>query len=181
MTITARMKESFFDRSAILRAVDAATVRNLSKAGRFVQVDAQRSQKPKKPGVYSPPGTPPYSHVEWKRRRENRQRKKAGQEPLRSGQGFRGLRQIYFVYEPTRQGVIVGPVSETGGKVTQLMEFGGSGRIWNPRTKRHEMRSYAARPFMRPAFNRTIVKLAPLWRDSIRPGVSAPVVAQNVA
>ena len=168
MNLTSKMKSFFFDREPVISAMDGATLKVFSKAGAFIMRDAQRSQKPKKPGVHSPAGQPPYSHVEWQRRRDNRQRKKEGRPPIQSGSGFRGLRQIFFVYEPQRRSVIVGPISNTGGVVTRLMEFGGTSR-----SSRGQTSTYPPRPFMGPAMDKNLSKLPAMWRDSIDASVSA--------
>lgn len=52
-------------------------------------------------------------------------------------------RLIYFGYDAVRQSVVIGPVPKTGGaEAPALLEYGGTGKRG----------TYAARPFMRPAF-----------------------------
>lgn len=53
-------KGNFFDRKAVLAAVDKATLRVLSKFGAFVRRRAKSSIRKRKKA--SPPGQPPSSH-----------------------------------------------------------------------------------------------------------------------
>lgn len=197
----AKLRSLYFDRDFIKKNVDPAIAKNLSKAGRFIQVDAQRSQRPAKPERSSPAGSPPFAHAEYARRRENTQRKKQGLAKIESSSVFKGLRQISFYFDPSRKSVIVGPESRTGGKITRLHEFGGSmvakygrtveqakrkpsGRFGVARVgyiARGTVLKYPARPYMRPAFNRTVLKLSSLFKDSIRPGAGGAIASASAA
>lgn len=195
----AKLRSLYFDRDFVKKNVDPVLAKNLSKAGRFIQVDAQRSQRPAKPERASSPGSPPFAHAEYARRRENSARKKQGLAKIEASSVFKGLRQISFYFDPSRKSVIVGPESRTGGKITRLHEFGGSvvaktdrqaisgiqgrdskgrfGGVKKTYIKRGTVLTYPARPYMRPAFNRTVLKLATLFKDSIRPGAGGSIAS----
>lgn len=173
MTVGVTMKRFFFDRDVVRNAVDAATLRVLSRAGAMIRLRAQRSQKPKKPGVYSSPGQPPYSHVQWQRNRDKRERKRQGLPPQPASSGFKGLRQIEYFYDIQTRSVIVGPVSRNGGKVPALMEFGGTQIVRRFGIARPAR--YAKRPFMGPALLAVAPKLGPLWGNSVRVSGSSAV------
>lgn len=197
----AKLRSLYFDRDFVKKHVDPVVAKKLSMAGRFIQVDAQRSQRPAKPGRASPSGSPPFAHLEHARRAENTKRKKQGLAKIEASSVFKGLRQISFYFDPARKSVIVGPESRTGGKITRLHEFGGSmvakygrqveqsqrkpnGRFGLNRIgyiKRGTVMTYPARPYMRPAFNRTVLKLSTLFKDSIRPGAGGAIASAQAA
>ncbi|MCL4743749.1 MAG: hypothetical protein KJZ54_16250, partial [Phycisphaerales bacterium] len=56
-----RIKQMFFDRPKVRRAVDAARRKVLSKAGAFIRQTARTSIRKRKGS--SKPGNPPHSHV----------------------------------------------------------------------------------------------------------------------
>ena len=134
-------KGLFFDRPAVTSAVDRAERKVLSRFGAFVRRGARSSIRKRK--SISQPGSPPSSHV--------------------------GLLKntIFFVYEPNRSNVVIGPLLlNKGTDAPALLEHGGT---VNRRRRRKRVRmTYRARPFMGPAFEREKPKLPAMWRDSVR-------------
>jgi hypothetical protein len=135
-------KDSFFNREAVLKAVDKAAIRVLSKFGAFVRTKAKTSMRKKK-GT-SPPGGPPYAHVGLLRR------------------------LLFFSYDRSTESVVIGPVLKdrpTGAP--ENLEYGGKADLKQRggKTKRVRIRP---RPFMGPAFQAELPKLEPMWRDSVR-------------
>lgn len=137
----------FFDRDKVLRAVDDATRRRLSRFGAFVRTRAQRSMRRRR-GV-SKPGSPPYSH---------------------SGE----LRKLlYFGFDAEARSVVIGPVPFKEGEVPELLEFGGDvpRQRWNWDTRRRDGDEYLAhyepRPFMRPAFEAELGKVPDLFKNAV--------------
>jgi hypothetical protein len=93
-------KQGFFDRPAVVRALDRANRRALSRAGAFVRQRARTSMKKRK-GT-SPPGQPPYAHV--------------------------GLLRkfLLFAYDAGKKSVVVGPARiNKSGEAPALLEHGG--------------------------------------------------------
>ena len=135
-------KGLFFDRAAVTSAADRAQRSVLSRFGAFVRRGARSSIRKRK-GV-SQPGSPPSSHT--------------------------GLlkNNIFFVFEPLRSSVIIGPIllSGKGTDAPALLEHGGHA-IGRRRKKRVRL-TYRPRPFMGPAFERETPKLPAMWRDSVR-------------
>ncbi|MBT4867182.1 MAG: hypothetical protein HON53_18920 [Planctomycetaceae bacterium] len=134
-------KGLFFDRKAVTSAVDRAERRVLSRFGAFVRRGARSSIRSRK--SVSQPGTPPSSHT--------------------------GLlkRNIFFVYEPNRSNVIIGPIQlNSGTDAPALLEHGGT--VSGQRRKKRVRMTYRPRPFMGPAFERETPKLPQMWRDSVR-------------
>ena len=134
-------KGLFFDRSAVTNAADRAERRVLSRFGAFVRRGARSSIRKRK--TASQPGSPPSSHV--------------------------GLlkRNIFFVYEPQRGNVVIGPILlNKGTDAPALLEHGGS--VTRRRRKKRVRMTYRPRPFMGPAFEREKPKLPQMWRDSVR-------------
>jgi hypothetical protein len=140
-----KAKEGFFDRAAVLNAVDKATLQVMSKFGAYVRRSARRSIY-KRPRV-SRPGKPPSSHLGILRDK------------------------VFFSWDASRRSLIVGPVlagSRTGAP--EILEYGGEAEIvkrekGGTKTARVQI---AARPYMAPALAKEEPKLPGMWRDSIK-------------
>lgn len=165
MAATMRVTELFFDRPLVKRAVDAATRRELSRAGAFVRRRAQTSMRRRRGS--SPAGSPPFAH-------EGSLRK-----------------LLFFSYDPKAKSVVIGPVRFRDGRAPSLLEFGGSVHI-KPRTiymPKGEVRrlpagsfagrklvpvrvsgvlTYKPRPYMGPALEAEADNLPSYWRSSVR-------------
>ena len=140
--ITWRIKDVFFDRQAVISAVDAAKRKVLSKAGAFIRQTAKTSIRKRK-GT-SQPGQPPFSH-------EGSLRK-----------------FIYFGYDRAADSVVVGPVGFKNSTAPAVLEHGGA-TVVERRGKRSAVK-IAARPYMWPALEKERPKLPLLWRNSVRRG-----------
>lgn len=135
-------KSMFFDRGIVLKKVDSATRRVLSKFGAFVRTTARHSIRKRKGA--SSPGSPPNSHV--------------------------GLlkKLIYFGYDTGKRSVVIGPTPLRGtAEAPPLLEYGGRTTI-KDRKGRRARANYKARPYMGPAFEQEKKKLPSLWANSIR-------------
>lgn len=164
-------KSFFFDRQKVLKSMDRATARALSKAGAFIRTASKGliGRKGKKP---RPPGKPPRSHT--------------------------GLLKnlIFFAYEPTRRTVVIGParisrtypkghgqpvtgtvpeVLESGGRIGILEWYEPTTGAWRPvkgsarnlhqdRQTRIKTVGIAARPYMGPALVQEAPKFPSLWK-----------------
>lgn len=132
------VKAAFFDRATVVKSVDKATRRVLSRFGAFVRRRAQNLIRTKKGS--SSPGQPPHSHT--------------------------GLlkRFIFFAYDKLTKSVVIGPVKiRDNSEAPRLLEHGG-----NTTNELGQRLHYEPRPFMGPAFERELKELPPEWRDSIR-------------
>lgn len=137
-----KLKSLFFDRQAVIGAVDKATRKVLSKFGAFVRTGARHSIRPRK--KISAPGSPPSSHVGLLRR------------------------LIYFGYDPARRSVVIGPTPlNRTAEAPPLLEYGGRRKFKDARGKQRRA-FYRPRPFMGPAFDREKPKLPAMWAGSIR-------------
>jgi hypothetical protein len=147
-------KGEFFNAEKVIKELDAAKRKVLSKFGAFVRQTARSSIRPiGKKGEPSPPGSPPKS-------REGSLK-----------------RLIVFAYEPDRDNVVIGPLLRGG--VSELntparLEFGGSFTVTRLTRERRRLgiirgKRYVteARPFMRPAFMREMTKMPAMWANSI--------------
>ena len=134
-------KGLFFDRPAVMNAVDRAQRRVLSRFGAYVRRGARSSiRRRKRP---APPGSPPSDHT------------------------GRLKRNIFFVYEPVKSSVLIGPVRLSGStNAPETLEHGGP--VVLKRRGRRIRKTYQPRPFMGPAFDREQPKLPAMWRDSVR-------------
>ena len=173
-TLTFSIKEFFFDREKVAKALTKANKKALSKAGAFVRTAARGSlRRRKKP---SSPGQTPSIHSKDKNRT---------------------LKKILFGYDPATESVIVGPVGfgkataphtlEKGGQVSVRVKskHGNSGRKATPRQAAAFKRRLAAgmvrrkpivrkviaieaRPYMNPALHREYPKFPELWAGSVK-------------
>ncbi|MCL4199681.1 MAG: hypothetical protein KJZ69_19460 [Phycisphaerales bacterium] len=139
-----RIKQMFFDRPKVKRAVDAARRKVLSKAGAFIRQTARTSIRKRK--CTRKPGAPPHSHVGLLRR------------------------FILFGYDRQSDSVVVGPVGFKASTAPRVLERGGTTTVTRrKRGKRTDRRvRIAARPYMQPALEKERPKLPELWRNSVR-------------
>lgn len=182
-----QFKGAFFDREAVLKLMDRATAKALSKFGAFVRRRAQTSLRYRTKA--SAPGSPPSAHKSALSgiKPGNLKRKNQPTSPLR---GF-----IFFAYDKETQSVIIGPAKTNQvffegnrrpvtGTVPSVLEYGGSITIleWFRAGKweRADLRSrrrlaerptrfrtidIAARPFMGPAFQAELPQLIEFFRS----------------
>jgi hypothetical protein len=137
-----RIKQFFFDRQAVLGAVDKATRRVLSKFGAFVRTAAKHSIRKRK--AVSEPGSPPSSHVGTLRR------------------------LIFFGYDPARKSVVIGPAPfRNEVEAPPLLEYGGRASRKDRKGNRVTA-TYRPRPYMGPAFEQEKPKLPALWAGSVK-------------
>lgn len=144
--IDLRIKETFFDRPKVARAVDRAKRQALSRAGAFIRTRARSSIRSRK--RTSRPGEPPSSHTGLLRR------------------------FILFGYDRRTDSVVVGPVGFRGSDAPHVLEFGGKTVIYRRRQGRlvRQQVRIAARPYMAPAFARERTSIPRVWHGSIRGG-----------
>ena len=138
--ITARVKSAFFDRAAVQAAMDAATLKTLSRFGAFVRRRAQTSMR--RAGAVSQPGNPPSSH--------------AGQ--------LRDL--LYFAWDNSTRSVVIGPIPFRDGVAPKLLEEGGE--IIDRLRGRSVRKVYRARPYMKPAFDAELAKMPQRFKDAAK-------------
>lgn len=157
-TIGARVdaKRSFFDRIAVINAVDKATRKALGHIGGTVMKTARNSiiraaehpeagKKGKKVSKLntSLPGHPPLSHAE---------------DLLKRG--------IFYAYDRENNSVVIGPVLLNGIRgdrrdALEMLEYGGY------TTRRGKPARYRARPFMGPAMENS-APFDRFWKDSVK-------------
>ena len=138
-----RVKEMFFDRAKVQKAVTDAARKVLSRFGAFVRTGAKSSIRKRK--KISQPGQPPSSHT--------------------------GLlkRLIFFGYDPSKKSVVIGPTPIGSGtaEAPPLLEYGGSARR-KDRKGKTVTATYRPRPFMGPALEKEEAKLPTMWDDSVK-------------
>lgn len=131
---------SFFDRTRVLKSIDRAQRRVLSRAGAFVRTRARSSIRRRK--SISKPGRPPTNQT--------------------------GVlkKSIRFGYEERTESVVIGPsdnFGKRGSEVPSLLEFGGTA------VRDGERLTYKPRPFMGPALEKEAENFPDLWRNSVSP------------
>lgn len=141
-----RIKDLFFDKATVKRAVNSAKRRVLSKGGAFIRTTAKHSIRTRK--GQAPPGGPPHSH----------------EGSLR--------RLIFFGYDRASDSVVVGPVGFRSSTAPNVLEFGGTTKV---KTRRHgrlvtQRARVETRPYMGPAFEKERPKLPRMWAGSVRGG-----------
>jgi hypothetical protein len=137
-----RIKEMFFDRAKVQKAVTDAARKVLSRFGAFVRTTAKHSIRKRK--NVSPPGSPPSSHVGTLRR------------------------LIFFGYDPSKKSVVIGPTPLGSGsaEAPPLLEYGGRARR-KDRKGKSVMATYRPRAFMGPALEKEEPKLPAMWAGSV--------------
>jgi hypothetical protein len=138
-------KGLFFDSAKIVRSVDAATRRVLSKFGAFVRTSARSSIRKRKRSAAE--GQPPSSHT--------------------------GLLKkfIFFGYDPERRSVVIGPARlGKPGEAPRALELGGPSMM----PVRHGVKvtlvpvEIKPHPYMGPALKRELPKLPAMWANSVK-------------
>lgn len=140
--VTMKFKLLFFDSAAVIRAVDAASRKALSKAGAFIRQRAKSSIR-KRRGV-SRPGQAPSSHAGHLKR------------------------LLFFAWDPAAETVVIGPARFGAGEAPNLLEFGGTIVRKGDRSGKPRRLRYRARPFMGPAYEKEKAQLPKRWQRSIR-------------
>lgn len=144
-----QFKRGFFDRKAVIDAVDRASLRVLSKFGAYVRRRARSSIRPRKAASRS--GDPPSSHTGL----------------LRDG--------IQFAYDRDARSLVVGAAllnsRDTANPVPGVLEHGGTAvvvrRVAGSPGPQSRRVTIAPRPFMQPAFEAERPNLDKFWADSI--------------
>lgn len=155
MIVKTNVKRWFFDRTAVLERVDAATRKGLGWAGARIRKTTRtdvlrRRRRPSKPG------RPPHVH---------------------SRSRFASLRNILYAYEPIGGSVVVGVVglgrrpTPDGKTLPETLEHGGRVRAHLPGGL-EVIRTLAARPFMREGLRRELAVEGPV-REVVRAGRGA--------
>ena len=135
-------KQMFFDKKAVIGAVDRATRNVLSKFGAFVRTAARSSIRKRK--AVSQPGSPPSSHTGLLRK------------------------LIYFGFDANRRSVVIGPTPlNRTTEAPPLLEYGGRTRL-KGRKGKAVTATYKARPFMGPALRQELPKLPSMWANSVK-------------
>lgn len=152
----------FFDKAAVISAVDKATRRVLSRFGAFVRSTARRSIRkprrkrineltPRELGHYRKTGVRPFASAD------------PGKPPRNQTGKLKG--SIFFWYDRYEQSVTIGPASFGGWDRMGALEHGG---MTMARARVFRVRAH---PFMRPALAKELPKLDDLWRNSVRSGI----------
>jgi hypothetical protein len=114
--------DMFFDRQKLVGQMSKAQRRALNRAGATIRTIAKRSMRPRRLGIASAPGQPPYRH-----------RHKGGK-----GVSEGLYKSILYGYDSATESVVIGPSSTWGPGVHRLMEtheFGGTERKKNARRR----------------------------------------------
>lgn len=97
--VVANVKQAFFDREKVLKSLDRATKKALSKFGAFVRQRSRTSIRSRK--KVSMIGEPPSSHTGTLKK------------------------LIFFAYEADKKTVVIGPTPFGKGQAPSLLESGG--------------------------------------------------------
>lgn len=147
LVLRTKVTRAFFDRAAVVNAVDAGRRKALSRAGAFVRRTSRSSIRKRKGETQ--PGRPPADRT--------------------------GLlkQNIFFSYDNANDSVIVGPARLGGeGTAPRTLEQGGPATIvrWSRVKKRMSSKRVriAARPYMLPALEKEAPKFPELFRNSVQ-------------
>jgi hypothetical protein len=163
---TAFHVEWFFDKPAVMAALDDAARKKLSQFGAWVRRTARQSiRKPRRMKLsemnkwarqkwhqmrhYNPKMKKPFAHS------------KPGNPPFNQTGKLKDF--IEFWYNADERSVTIGPASFGGFDVPGVLELGGHTREHDGRTPWVD-----ARPYMGPALKANKEKFAEMWGDSIK-------------
>jgi hypothetical protein len=164
----ADFRKSFFDADRILKGMDRATHRNLSRFGAHVRQRSRTSIRYRKDPA--PPGKPPSAHKTGQKTTTN---KRTGVTKRQASSPLRDL--VLFAYDKAARRVVIGPVIFPSARrkgTPERLEYGGtsagSRRVPGTRQRVAAVFSYEARPFMHPAAAAEMPKLLESFRGSLR-------------
>ena len=176
-------RSQFFDRAAVVRAVERGRRKALSQAGAYVRRRARTSiRRPRRArlGDLSPEARAAWELAARRAIRRGQPPPKLPFASSRPGEPPRtptGIlrRAIVFVYDRARDGVVIGPYDlGRGTGAPRTLEYGGQASISRRIAGRPVRRTVAiaARPYMRPALAREIAAgtIPQAFRDSVRGG-----------
>lgn len=162
----------FFDRERVLKQLNRNEARRLGMAGAYVRRAARssiRKARKKRKDELTREEQIIYEIAVDRAIRDGRKKPKIWWfapskpgEPPRSVFGL--LREhIYFVYDPNRRSVVIGPakLNGTDGEAPHALEFGGTVTS----SRRNRAVYIAPRPYMRPALNSVIDEFPELYRN----------------
>lgn len=180
-----KIVENFFDRPAVIAAIDKASLESLSKAGGALRLTAQRSMKPtpvrrraEKEAKAKLAGAPLRAQTakQAKRLSDRYQHSPPGKPPRYNIGLLRDL--LFFSWDPETRSLVVGPVGFSRSKVPEVLEQGGSIMVsvatrkvpGQPLKRVRKQVQIAARPYMSPALAKNVQKIPEFWRNSISKG-----------
>lgn len=146
--------ESFFDRDAVMKAVDADIRKKLGWFGGYCRKTARSLLK----DVDGPsnPGEPPHIHTIYIRRHIGWARKRLA--VPRAAHLFKD--SVLYSYDSRLQRVVIGPFLFNGGNpdnpVPAILEYGGTQIVKRGAKRERVVAHYRARPYMQPSFEKTI-------------------------
>lgn len=138
----AKVKKQFFSTKKVINFLDRKTLSVLGKFGGLVRKTAQRSMRSRKKSQKSGQGLPPFAH---------------GRKLLR--------KLLFYSLDTTTQTVLVGPLLLNSTKsigVPKLMEVGGT--VADIVNGKSVTKDYKGNPFMIPAFQMHIGKVAAMYK-----------------
>ena len=154
----------FFDDARILRHMDRATAKALSRAGAIVMTRARSSiRKPRQIALADMTSDERKAHrirlaIARRTGKPRPKRRLASSRPGEKPRDQTGVLKgsIEFAYDPATRATHIGPIvlSRTAGAATKALEHGGT--------------KVEKRPFMMPALRDTLPKIAPLFAHTLR-------------
>jgi hypothetical protein len=141
--VTLKLKQLFFDRSAVIAAIGKTAATGFSRFGSFVRRRAQTSmRKGGRKKLIASPGQPPRTH----------------EGSLR--------RLIWFSWDPNTRSVVIGPVPYKKGDAPRLLEFGGT--VTRKVHGKSRVLRYHKFPSMGPALDAEMPNLPKAWAAAVR-------------
>lgn len=176
MTIS-QAKAGFFDRKAVLSAVDRAERKNLSKAGAYIRTSARSSMRKARRKTDGELTAEEKRIFDlrlriWKQNKDGSPRPKRPMAPSKPGEPPRvvtGLLKkfLFFAYDAGSKSVVIGParLNSASGTAPATLERGGSATVGGKRRKTVRV---APRPYMGPALAKNKAVAVGLWKDSVK-------------
>ena len=166
-SVTANMKELFFDRKKVKSIIDNKTRRSLSRFGYYVMSDARRSMRK---GTYRKVGKPTRDSA-GRFQATDRSRVKVHSRAGSPPRVWEGLvkRLTLFAFDPYRMGVVIGTIGDRRPRsAPRLLEYGGVIQYAFKNDRGYFIRGtgyMAPRPYLRPAFDRNLPKFKRMMEE----------------
>jgi hypothetical protein len=166
--VDAKIKDLFFDRPAVLRAVDRAKLKYLRGAGALTMTIARRSVR-----TGTARKSAPTAGVTRRRRKAKVRQAQPNKPPFSRTKRFR--KSILFHYDAATNSMVVGPEKLNEDPSPRAFEEGGTYPIWvripkgqgRPAQKIRTRGTYRKFPTMQPALAIAEPRLPKLWQDTV--------------
>jgi hypothetical protein len=173
-----KVKDMFFDKPAVIAALDEESRKALSKAGAYIRTSARRSMRPPRIRPYRAvlaklEAGRPFRTLSAADKRAFYGSSEPGQPPNVHEGSLK--RMLYFGYDRNSRSVVVGPSIHTGkrGAAPSVLEYGGNATVVRRKKgggRKRKRVQVKARPYMEPALRDNLAVIPKQFSGSLGGG-----------